>query len=360
MLSGCGKAPYSSNQGSILSNNVETPYEIKINKDDYNFIIAQVDNHIYLGKLDNVDLVIRDYNIFEKSFSDICKIQNYMFSNNSIVELDGVLYFFVTTHENGKNTNHLYSIDTTTNISKKLYSESLYQTFNYLTVFNSSLLIVKGDLNNTDVITYIEKYDTSSEKRTTILSATANHNTKTGEIILNITSHNSNLFVYSEKYEAQQLHRYITVFDKDLNIIDDIKIESNEDNFFAQPINNFKVIENQFFLQNYSNASVFIEKNDPRDSTFYKIDDSFSVAHQATQKDKNIILFKRNTIDIFTLSPNGELNPCNQMDIDDNYVINNVTQDEKMVAVWFKDLTDSKKQKVYLYTYNDLFDQEIN
>lgn len=357
-LVACSKKPIDKTNNESSKTELVTPFEIKIKKEDYNFIIAQSENTLYIGALENNSLLIKKYNIENNTFKELFEIPNYMFSNNSIIRVNDKLHFFVTTRTDEKSTNHLFSINVLTDEVKELYSESVYQTFNYLTVFNNKLMMTKGDMHNDDVITSIEQYDVKSGKRSSILSATANHNSKTGKIILNITSNDDNLFVYCEEYKNNALEHYIYIYDKDLNCVDNLEINlANGETFFSQPIGCFKLIENYYYLQNYSNASVLIEKENSSNIKYFEMDSSVTVSQQTEQTESGNIFFKRNSSELLLLTSQGQFTKYDKIDIEDGYVINNVTQDKNRVVVWLKDINDSQKQKVYLHKCDDFFSE---
>lgn len=361
-LNGCSQTPQLADQDSSESGSPNSyqgsNYEIKITKNDYNFIIAQKENALYLGKLYNTNLKLVFYDTLKDESTEICTVENYMFSNNSVVEFGGSIYFFITTREQNKNTNHLYAIDTVSHKVRKIYSEDLYQTFNYLTVFNNSLLMTKGDLKNSDVVTYIEEYDVNTGESKIVLNATANHDSKEGKIILNITSNDSNLFVYYEKYESRQLQQYVDVFDKSLTCIESFMLlPPQNQSFFTQPIGNFKVLGNQLYLQDYSNAALLIERENPSNSVYYDTDNAVSVALCSNLKNASPVLYKRNSTDIYRIANNGELIISDKINFENGYVINNITQYGSSIILWLKDSANSGNQRVYHYEYSDLFEK---
>ena len=330
------------------------PYNISIDKDTYNFIIAEANEKIYFGKLKDADLQIISYSILNFDVQFVGTIQNYMFSNNSVVLSDGKLFFFVTTREQEINTNRFYSIDITTNELNEVYSEKLYQTFNYITEFNGNLFITKGDLIENTITTYVEQFDPLKNKQAIFKEMQANSVEKTGAVILNITSNKNHLFVYYEKYIGSKVKRYVDMYDDKMQPIDTLELKIDND-FFSQPIGLFVATEKFLFMQNYSSASIFISIDDTSQYTLYSMEESLSLAHQYDYKKIPLVFYNRNTTKIYSMSENGELIESKKIEIDNGYVINNITRDNSSIIVWFKHSDDSNKCKTICYDYSDLF-----
>ena len=334
LLVGCSQT----NKISTLNASQELNFlrEFEIEKSQYDSIIAHTKDYIFLGKCVGSDLKISSYNISNSKFSNIGEIKNYILSNGDVAEINNKLYFFITTLSRNTKTNHFYCIDIEKQTLEELYSENLYQAFNYFTVFNEKLFIIKGDKKDNIAVTYIEEYDVNTNKTNIIKKLTTDYEKETGGVILNITSDKENLVVYYQNYVNSQLKRFIDVYDSDLKLLYSKEIEYNKENLLDQMVGSFEIWENYLRIENFSNTSAILDLDDKKDPIFNNLDNPLSLAQQTREPLPYILLFKRGSTEMFVLKSDGKLEKYDDLKIAKGYVIRHITQCSNNICIWLK------------------------
>lgn len=335
LLVGCSQP----NNNSTLNVSYELNFlrEFEIKKSQYDITIAHTKDYIFLGKYDDGDLNVLSYNIASSEFSVIGQIKNFFIHSGDVAEINNKLYFFVTTHSESEKANkNFYCIDIEKQSLKKLYSDNLYQTFNYLTVFNEKIFIIKGDTKDNEAVTYIEEYDVNTNKTNTIKKLTADYEKETGGVILHITSDKENLVVYYQNYVNSQLKKFIDAYDLNLKLLYSKEIEYNKENLLNQMVGSFEIWENYLRIENFSNASVILDLDDKKEPIFNNLDNPLSLAQQTREPLPYMLLFKRGSTEMFILKSDGELKKYDDLKIAKGYVISHITQCSNNICIWLK------------------------
>lgn len=334
---------------------IETPNDLGDVATQFSSILFQTDNKVYYESVSDGTLSIYVYDIAEKTSIKIGDINNFLFSNLSVAETDGKIYFFVTTTNLLGKVNNFYSVDISTNKFKKIYDERLYQTFNYLTSFNGEVYVLKGDMKGNDAVTFIETYNTSSGKRKTVKEVVANHNEKTGEIILNFTCENDKFYVYSQKYINYEIYHYLDVYDGQFNLLESKEFDAEKYfEIFNTAITRIAVKDDKLYMQNLSNAALLEDMSGATESIITDFEKPLWLSYRFSGK-APWILYYRGEPYIYRVDVDGKLQKSDKLNVEGGYSVNMVTQNEDYVAVHFRKGDDSTQEKLMLYKYTDLF-----
>lgn len=349
----CQTNPYIQSSDNIKQ--IKTPVDLGEVATQFSSILFQTENKIYYKSISNGALSIWVYKVSDKTATKVGEINNFLIANTSVAESDGKIYFFVTTSTLLGKTNNFYSIDISTDKFKKVYDESLYQSFNYLISFNEKIYILKGDKKSDDAVTFIETYSPSSSKRAVVKEVTANHNKKTGEVILNIAFDDGKFYIYSQKYINQELYYYFDIYDehfvlKESKEIDVVKYSD----IFASAISRFSVKNNNLYVQNFSNASLLEDMNQKNEAIITNFEKPLWLSYRFSNQSP-WIMYYRGEPDIYILDENGELKKSDKLDVEDGYAVNMVTQGKDNVLIHLKRIDNSEDKKLVLYKYTDLF-----
>ena len=334
---------------------IETPIDLDIIATQFSSILFQTDSKVYYQNIEDKTLSIFVYNIATETTDKVGDIKNFLMSNTSVAELDGKIYFFVTTSTLFGKTNNFYSVDTHTDKLKKIYDENLYQSFNYLISFEGTIYSLKGDKKGDNAITFIESYNVSSNKRETVKKHIANHNEKTGELLLNMTCDNDKIYIYSQKYSEGEIRFFLDTYDKEFNLLEAKEFKNKEYlNVFSSAIPRLSVKNNNLYVQNFSNASILEVVNENVKPIITDFEKPLWLSYRFSNESP-WILYYRGEPYVYKLNENGELQKSNKLSVENGYAINMVTQNKDSVLIHLKSIDDSTKKKLILYSFTDLF-----
>lgn len=354
LVSGCSKGDIKPVDTDII-NQVQTPVVIEKTGTELGSLLFHTDSKLYFAEISEDSYVITCYNLVDNQINVVGKIKNFLMSNNSNTQVNGKIYFFVTTSSLLGKKNCFYCIDIATDTLEKIYDEGLYQSFNYLTTVNGKVYSTKGNKIGNKVISYIEEYNVETRKRKTVKKVTANHNKKTGEIILNIASDESNFYVYSQKYENYVLQHYCDVYDNRFNLLQSKKFDKQENNsIFNTIIGRLEVKDNKIYIQNFSNYVMLCDMEGNNKSIYNDTENQLWLSYRFSEKQPWILYYSGQS-DIYSINSDCELEKSEKFKIDEGYEVNMVTQYEESVVIDIRKTENYADKKLIYYKYTDLF-----
>lgn len=355
LLAFCSCGTDKTDSNNLTAMNIETPLRVKTLESKLAAILFHTDEKIYFSDISGDTLCLYLYEVTSDVYTKIGEIKNFLLSNQSVSVLNGKAYFFVTTDDLLGKKNCFYCIDTATDKLKKIYSERLYQSFNYLTVFNGKLYSTKGDKVGQNGVTYIEEYDIDTKKRKTVMQVKVNHTDKTGEIILNIASNGVNFYLYSQRYEDNKIQHYCDTYNSEFCLVESKKIDlKGKSEIFQNVISRFAVKDGNIYMQNLSNSAMLEDINGKNKSIITDFENPLWLSYRFSDKQPWIFYYRGQT-DIYSINSSGELKKSEKFKISEGYAVNMVTQYDESVIVSIRNKENPDVKEIIFYRYTDLF-----
>ncbi len=333
--------------------NTQIPHDIPLSTEDYDYVISQSEDKLYLGKKDDESLHIYSYNLLALEKKLIGKIEDFS-RRSSDVRIEGNRqYFYIGTKTNQKNENHLFYIDTERDEIEYVRTDEQYQRSVLMTLFNGSLFTIRSDeLGKYIDITYIEQYDLKTAQTKKLIETKSNREEKEGTIILKVSSNKNNLFVYYERFGYSESYRYIDVYDKDLKLVNTVEIVIDDEKF-VNSIGEFLANEDYLILRNYSGRNSYMSTENIGDITLLPDYESISIA-LSYDDGSEFLYYTKGSRNIFRQNENGELIRLKEFEIDNDYVLSSITKHGDRVVMFLRHQFKRKETKVESYKMSEL------
>ncbi len=322
---------------------------LPLDTNEYEYFIAHVEDGLYMGKMVGDDKELFRFAFADGRMTPVGRVENFALNNGSTLKMDNSVYFFATSYEGEGRCNTLYRIDLEGLSTEAVYTDHLYQTFNYMTCFQGRFLTTKGDIidkENGDAVTYIEEYHPDTGKSVKIMEAMSNQQEVRGETILHITSDDEYLYVYGEKSPDGERTPYIDVYDSDYHLVESYPLEKYKEEVCDQMIGSFLKIGDAFYLLNFSGIGVLFTLEPEPKEIFPPTEELWWAQMTASDTHADPLLYRRLTNEIYYLSEKGDWETVHFAPYGEQYVVSFITQYADKATIWLENREDNRDEKI--------------
>lgn len=218
---------------------------------------ALVDDSVIYLVLDSENANYYRYYLDTKKAVKIGTINNHLLSGKSIMQIDNILYFYVTVSKENKIVNTLYGIDLSDNTLSIIIEDNNSQHLTTLSLMNEKILTLKGDfINENNYLSYFNLYDTTTENSTVKNENIMNTLLKEGSSILNYCFYESEIYTLYEEMVNSISVPIINVYNDEFILEKTLDISKIKEYLFTTGISEIRMMGDYIFITNTSNYSI--------------------------------------------------------------------------------------------------------
>lgn len=365
-LCGCDKKEVSDSEIRDITteancNNILDTIQMDVQNID-NILCVQNGNIIYSRyEDDGAVLAFYKYSIDDNLSYDIGRIKNPYIDSGDVAVVNGNVYFYSNevvadlNNPEGKLVNTLYQIDIADSSLHRLVTDSVEQTLIYLDELDGKIVSFKGNLNDSESVTYIDLFDITEETENDfdiLISKDYNREKNSGEIIYNFSTFKSMIYtIICTRNSLDEQNWSVEKYDKTGKYIDSLEIDNDiTDLLYGERISKFEIWGKYGYIRTFSGGGMLFEISDNGIVPLLMSECDLDIANYASSKyAEYVILYSRGTGEIWRLDI--EDNSLYKLDLDYDH-LRFIFVDDKAVLISATDTIYGEIDKLPIVNIN--------
>lgn len=285
-------------------------------------IVASIDEDIVYNYFDkDGNMIIGKYDCESNTYNDICLIEDFYLSVGIPTVIDKKMYYPVTL-TNGMH--NLYEIDFESNVYEVVFEINSRNPIDYVSSIGD--IVYYMTQNDNDNNYYIDAYYANTcEYYHDILRYDLD---KENENVI-FDCYLDDIYVLEKGCDKSY---FINMYTKDGGYVRTYNIASDLLMIFDQGINQFFVVDNYIYIRNYSDYGAILRFTES-EVQFLWGDTGIRIVNDFTNKDDKLILFGRETRQIYVWDNNSENVEEISLDLNNDESIRNIVRNNQSLII---------------------------